>query len=92
LPTNAVKGMVLSGWVFAGMSCTLIARRVLVAGVRFRYVRGVGEDILFMFDVQNAGFVAKVHGGVLCGHLPEHPLETVTIGLGRRLPRVSGNE
>ena len=74
LPRNAVKGMVLSGWVFAGMSCTLIARRVLEAGVQFRYARGVGEDILFMFDVQKAGFVAKVHGGVLCGHLPEWPL------------------
>jgi len=27
-----------------------------------------------MFDVQSRGFVAKVHGGVLCGHLPEWPL------------------
>jgi len=76
LPRNAVEGMVLSGWIFAGMSCTLIARRVLEAGIRFRYQSGVGEDILFMFDVQKAGFVAKVDGRVLCGHLPEWPLAT----------------
>ena len=59
------------------MSCTLIARRVLEAGVRFRYKPDVGEDILFMFDVQKAGFEARVHGGVLCGHLPELPLGRV---------------
>jgi len=74
LPRNAVQNMVLSGWVFAGMSCTLLKRRVLEAGIRFRYERGVGEDILFMFDVQKAGFVAKVDGRVVCGHLPEWPL------------------
>lgn len=78
LPRNAVQGMVLSGWVFAGMSCTLVKRRVLEAGVRFRYARGTGEDILFMFDVQSSGFVAKVHGGVMCGHLPEWPLGSVS--------------
>jgi hypothetical protein len=76
LPRNAVEGQVLSGWVFAGMSCTLIKRRVLEVGIRFRYLPGVGEDILFMFDVQSRGFVAKVHGGVICGHLPEWPLTT----------------
>jgi hypothetical protein len=27
-----------------------------------------------MFQVQRMGFVAKVHGDVLCGHLPEFPL------------------
>jgi hypothetical protein len=34
----------------------------------------VTPDILFMFDVQLTGVVAKVHGDVLCGHLPEFPL------------------
>jgi len=77
LPRNAVEGMILSGWVFAGLSCTLIRRRVLEAGIRFRYVRGVGEDILFMFDVQKAGFVARVDGRVLCGHLPEWSLSSI---------------
>ena len=89
LPRNAVEGMVLSGWVFAGLSCTLISRRVLEAGIRFRYERGVGEDILFLFDVQRAGFRAKVDGGVLCGHLPEWPLEPfrpklLDVGCGHR--------
>jgi SAM-dependent methyltransferase len=89
LPRNAVEGMVLSGWVFAGMSCTLIKRRVLEAGVRFRYLPGVGEDILFMYDVQSRGFVAKVHGDVLCGHLPEWALEPfkpklLDVGCGHR--------
>jgi ubiquinone/menaquinone biosynthesis C-methylase UbiE len=84
LPRGAIEGQVLSGWVFAGLSCTLIRRRVLEAGIRFRYERGVGEDILFMFEVQKAGFVAKVHGDVLCGHLPEFPLATYTPGQARR--------
>jgi len=53
----------------------LFKRRVLEDGLRFRYVRGVTPDIVFMFDAQRAGFVAKVHGDVLCGHLPEFPLE-----------------
>lgn len=74
LPRNAVEGLILSGWVFGGMSCTLISRRVLEAGVHFKYKPDVGEDILFMFDVQKAGFTAKVDGRVLCGHLPEWPL------------------
>jgi hypothetical protein len=89
LPRKAVEGQVLTGWVFAGMSCTLIKKRVLEAGIRFKYQPGVGEDILFMFDVQKAGFVARVHGGVLCGHLPEWPLEpfkpkVLDVGCGHR--------
>jgi SAM-dependent methyltransferase len=74
LPRGAVEGQVLSGWVFAGLSCTLIRRRVLESGIRFKYKPGVGEDILFLYDVQTKGFVAKVRGDVLCGHLPEWPL------------------
>jgi len=77
LPRSVVVGQVLSGWVFAGLSCTLIRRRVLEAGVRFRFERGVGEDILFIYDVQSRGFVAKVHGGVMCGHLPQWPLGSI---------------
>jgi len=74
LPRKTVEGQVLSGWVFAGLSCTLIKRRVLEAGIRFKYQPGIGEDILFLYDVQSRGFVAKVHGGIQCGHLPEWPL------------------
>jgi len=74
LPFNAVRGNVLSGWVMAGTSCVLIKRRVFDDGLRFRHDPHVTPDILFMFDVQRRGFEAKVHGGVLCGHLPEWPL------------------
>lgn len=81
LPRQAVQGQILSGWVFAGGSCTLIKRRVLEAGIRFRYESGVGEDVLFMFDVQKAGFVAKVDGRVVCGHLPEWPLGSVSASM-----------
>ena len=82
LPKSAVEGKILNGqgldsWVFAGMSCTLIRRRVLETGIRFKCQPGLGEDILFLFEVQSRGFVAKVHGGVLCGHLPEWGLEKV---------------
>jgi hypothetical protein len=74
LPLNAVKGNILCGWVMAGTSCVLIRRRVFESGYRFRYRSNVTPDILFMFQVQRLGFVAKVHGDVLCGHLPEFPL------------------
>lgn len=78
LPKSAVKGMILCGWVFAGLSCTLIKRRVLEDGIRFKYQAGIGEDVLFMFDVQSAGFTAKVDGRVFCGHLPEWPLSSLS--------------
>jgi len=58
----------------AGTSCLLFKRRVFANGCRFRFRSDVTPDILFMFDVQRLGFVAKVHGDVLCGHLPEFPL------------------
>jgi hypothetical protein len=77
LPENVVRGNVLSGWVMAGTSCVLIKRRVFESGFRFKHERGVTPDILFMFMVQRAGFEAKAHGDVLCGHLPEFPLKTV---------------
>jgi len=74
LPHNAVKGNVLSGWVMAGTSCLLIRRRVFKSGYRFKFLPHVTPDILFMFETQRMGFIAKVHGKVLCGHLPEFPL------------------
>jgi len=96
LPRQAVENQVLSGWVFAS-GCILIKRRVLEAGVRFRYESGVGEDILFAYDVQKAGFVAKVDGRVFCGHLPEHPLvsldkKTCEKTAGSCLPGVSNEK
>ena len=71
---NAVQGNVLSGWVMAGTSCLLIRRRVFEGGYRFKFLPHVTPDILFMYETQRLGFVAKVHGDVLCGHLPEFPL------------------
>ena len=75
LPRQAIEGQILSGWVFAS-GCILIKRRVLESGIRFQYRPGIGEDILFAFDVQFWGFECKVDGRVLCGHLPEWPLST----------------
>ena len=42
--------------------------------MRFKHYSHMMPDILFMYEAQLAGFVAKVHGCVLCGHLPEFPL------------------
>ncbi len=75
LPLNAVQGNILSGWVMAGTSCVLFRRCVFESGLRFKYKPNVSPDILFMWLAQRSGFVAKVHGDVLCGHLPEFPLE-----------------
>jgi hypothetical protein len=77
LPLKTVRGNILTGWVMAGTSCVLFKRRVFEEGLRFRYMPNVTPDILFMFDVQRLGYIAKVHGDVLCGHLPEHPLSSL---------------
>jgi len=76
LPRQVIENQILSGWVFAS-GCILIKRRVLEAGIRFEYQPGLGEDILFSYDVQKAGFECKVDGRVLCGHLPEWSLLSV---------------
>ncbi len=78
LPENALKGQIVSGWVMAGTSCILFKRHVFENGLRFRYLRGVTPDIVFMFDAQSVGFQAKIHGDVLCGHLPQFPLQTLS--------------
>ncbi len=73
LPLTAVEGKILSGWVMAGTSRVLIKRCVFAGGYRFKFDPCVTPDILFMFAVKNMSFVAKVHGDVLCGHLPIAP-------------------
>jgi hypothetical protein len=83
LPLNAVQGNILSGWVMAGTSCVLIRRRVFESGYRFRFRSNVTPDILFMFQIQRMGFIAKVHGDVLCGHLPEFPLAPFQLAVDR---------
>lgn len=77
LPHNAVQGNIISGWVMAGTSCLLIKQRVFADGYRFRHDPHVTPDILFMYHAQRTGFVAKVDGDVLCGHLPEFPLTSM---------------
>lgn len=77
LKRSEVEGKLLSGWVCAGSGCVLIKRRVFEGGLRFdaHQWHGCSFDVVFMWTVQRAGYVAKVHGGVECGHLPQWPLD-----------------
>jgi len=69
--------------VATGAFCMLVRRRVFevlhpkVKPIRFRWKepQKYGIDIQFWTDAQLFGFTAAVHGGIVCGHLPEHPLE-----------------
>ena len=68
--------------VATGAFCILIKRRVFerhyskVKPIRFRWnePQEYGIDIQFWTDVQHFGFTAAIHGGIITGHLPEHPL------------------
>ena len=66
--------------VWARIGCALISRRIL-EGLHFvwdkyEFQRFVGvHDQLFLFQVQQLGFRVFLHGDILCGHLPEWPLE-----------------
>jgi hypothetical protein len=52
-------------------------------GLRFVYDvellrRGVGgHDQLFLYEAQRREFRVFLHGDVICGHLPEWPLDRV---------------
>ena len=68
--------------VMGGNGCLLIKRRVfdrhfdLVPPIKFRAPMGApGSDILFFKEAQKMGFETRLHGGVICGHLPASPLE-----------------
>ena len=71
--------------VATGAFCMLVKRRVFekhhprVEPPRFRWKepQAFGPDLQFWADVQFLGFTAAVHGGVVCGHLPEHPLKSI---------------
>jgi len=75
-----LRGKVFERMVWAGIGCALISRRIL-EGLRFvwdqnEYQRFVGvHDQLFLFHAQQLGFRVFLHGDVLCGHLPEWPLQ-----------------
>jgi hypothetical protein len=77
---NKLKGKMFSGMVWAGIGCALLKRTVLQK-IRFKYdpreySKKVGvHDQLFLFDAQQLGFKVLLHGDVICGHLPEWPLQ-----------------
>lgn len=84
LATDEAAGRVLGEdeCVAAGNGCLLVKRRVFkqhherFTPLRFRWALGArGSDLMFFEDAQDVGFTARLHGGVLCGHLPEWPLE-----------------
>jgi hypothetical protein len=76
---NQLRGKVFEGMVWAGIGCALISRRVFEK-LRFvydevEYRRKVGvHDQLFLLEAQRLGYRVLLHGDVLCGHLPEWPL------------------
>lgn len=91
---SRVKGEVLGEdgkFVCAGNGCLLIKRRVFTMGfiddkpLFFRSKRGViwNADLQFFIDVQDVGFSARLHTGVLCGHLPESPLKELMKDLNK---------
>ena len=77
---DQLRGKVFRGMVWAGIGCALIKRSVFEK-IRFlydvrEYDHKVGvHDQLFLFEAQRLGFRVLLHGDVLCGHLPEWPLQ-----------------
>ena len=75
-----LRGKVFCGMVWAGIGCALIRRRVferlhfVYSQHEFERLVGV-HDQLFLLDAQRLGFKVLLHGDVLCGHLPEWPLQ-----------------
>ncbi len=72
--------------VAGGNGCLLVKRRVFesfhpdVNPLRFycpaTEKRTWASDIYFWYQAQQFGFTARIHGGVLCGHLPQHTLQS----------------
>lgn len=72
--------------VAGGNGCILIKRRVFerfhpdIVPLRFycpvTEKRTWASDIYFWYQCQKFGFSARVHGGILCGHLPQHSLKS----------------
>ena len=77
---EVLRGKVFEGMVWAGIGCALINRTVFEK-IRFlydlrEYEHKVGvHDQLFLYEAQLLGFKVHLHGDVLCGHLPEWPLQ-----------------
>lgn len=67
--------------VAAGDGCMLIKKRVVqwasryYAPLRFHSHDGEASDLRFFYDAQTRGFTTRINGNVICGHLPQFPLE-----------------
>ncbi len=70
--------------VTTGGFCMLIKRRALLRYSPYhaplreytqRTLKAIyGPELQFFIDAQKMGFSVRLHGGVMCGHLPEYPL------------------
>uniref|UniRef100_A0A6M3XTQ3 Putative methyltransferase n=1 Tax=viral metagenome TaxID=1070528 RepID=A0A6M3XTQ3_9ZZZZ len=86
-----VEENVFEGMVFAGIGCALIKRSFLVES-RLRFVcapEKMGHDLEFLYNAQKLGYKVKLHGDVVCEHvpsyLPNHRFTVkVNIGCGQR--------
>ena len=79
IDVEQLRGKVFESMVWAGIGCALISRSVLerlrFVWDQYEFQRFVGvHDQLFLFQVQQLGFSVFLHGDVLCGHVPEWPL------------------
>jgi len=82
-----VYGKILGGErpIATGHFCMLCKRRVFeqfsppYKPLRFIYnpPQRIGNEVLFWQTAQEMGFVCQIHGGVLCGHLPQFPLKAM---------------
>ena len=80
-----IRGRILGEdfMVGGGNGCMLIKRRVFKkyhsAFSRLSFITpgGAGSDLYFWYMAQKAGFTARLHGGVICGHLPNFPLSQI---------------
>ena len=90
---NEVLGKILGGdqIVATGHFCMLCKRRVfekfspLYEPLRFIYEppTRITNEVLFWQMAQELGFICRIHGGVLCGHLPEFPLAVLQKEFGQ---------
>jgi len=84
-PMRDVLGKILGEdrIIATGHFCMLCKRHVFEAvspdhePLRFIYdpPQRLANEVLFWQTAQELGFICRIHGGVLCGHLPQFPLE-----------------
>lgn len=79
LKMNEVRGVVLGGceMIATGHFCMLVRRHVF-DHFRFRWNpprQKTGSELTFWQDAQMLGYKCLIDGRILCGHLPEYPLD-----------------